>query len=197
MYTLIGSARTRAFRVLWLLEELGVRYEHLPAGPRSPDVTEHYPAGKVPVLLADGTALTDSTAIMSFLADRHQGMTFPAGTIQRAIQDGHTQFLLDEFDACLWTAARHTFVLPEADRVPEVKESLKKEFEHSQKRFVQRLGDGPFLMGETMTIADIVAVHCADWAVAARFPITEPAFRHYVERLHERPAFKASRAKTA
>ncbi len=193
MYTVMGSSRTRTFRVLWLLEELGLDYEHVPAGPRSPDVIEHYPAGKVPVLLAEGAALTDSTAIMTFLADRHDGLTFPAGTIKRALQDGHTNFLLDEFDACLWTGARHSFVLPENERVPDVKDSLRKEFSRSQKRFVDRLGAGPFLMDDAMTIADIVAVHCGDWAAVAKFPVTEPAFRDYLRRMRERPAYQRAR----
>ena len=195
MYTVIGSSKTRTLRVLWLMEELGLDHEHVPAGPRSSDVTAHYPVGKVPVLLVDGVALTDSTAIMTFLADRHGGMTMPAGSVERAIQDGHTNFLLDEFDACLWSAAKHSFVLPEEERVPAVKDSLKKEFARSQKLFAERLGDGPFLMGDTMTIADILAVHCGDWATAARFEISEPAFRDYLNRLRQRPAYRKARAK--
>lgn len=35
MYKVIGSPKTRAFRVFWMLEELGVDYEIDPAMPRS------------------------------------------------------------------------------------------------------------------------------------------------------------------
>ena len=83
------------------------------------------PLGKVPVLRDDAHTFTDSTAIMTYLADKHGQLTFPAGSPKRAVQDGHTGFLLDEFDACLWTAARHSFVLPEEKRVPAVKDLAK------------------------------------------------------------------------
>jgi len=105
------------------------------------------------------------------------------------VQDGHTGFLLDQFDACLWTAARHSFVLPEEKRVPAIKDTLKWEFERSQKQIAERLGDRSFLMGDTMTIPDIIAAHCGGWAVAANFPISEPIFRDYFTRLRSRPAF--------
>ncbi len=54
MYEVIGKIDTRAFRVLWMLEELGQPYEWTKAGPRSAEVMEHNPSGKVPVLLVDG-----------------------------------------------------------------------------------------------------------------------------------------------
>jgi glutathione S-transferase len=190
MYTVIGNRRSRTLRVLWLLEELGAPYEHMPAAPQSEEVRAHYPAGKVPVMLVEGEALTDSTAIMQYLADRHGALTFPAGTLQRARQDGHTHFLLDEFDALLWTAARHSFVLPEDWRVPEVKDSLKWEFETSVERFVERLGEGPFLMGEKMTVPDIIAAHCGSWAKAAKFPVDNAAFEAYLARMFSRPAYR-------
>ncbi|MEM1302522.1 MAG: glutathione S-transferase N-terminal domain-containing protein, partial [Pseudomonadota bacterium] len=74
-YTVIGSARSRAFRVLWALEELGVPYEHLAEGPRSDKVFELNPLGKVPVLLDGDEAITDSNAILHYLADKHGGLT--------------------------------------------------------------------------------------------------------------------------
>ncbi len=189
MYTVIGPVKSRTLRVLWLLEELGVDYDHQPASPGSPEVRALNPLGKVPVLQDNDHTFTDSTAIMTYLADKHGGLTFPAGSQERAIQDGHTGFLLDQFDACLWTAARHSFVLPEEKRVPAVKDSLKWEFERSQAQFAERLGDRSFLMGDTMTIPDIIAAHCGGWAVAANFPISEPIFRDYFTRLRSRPAF--------
>lgn len=59
MYTIIGTANSRTLRVLWMLEELGVAYQHVPANPRSDSVVEFNPAGKVPVLIVDGTPITD------------------------------------------------------------------------------------------------------------------------------------------
>ena len=84
MYTVIGTTKSRALRVLWMLEELEQPYDHIPAGPRSDEARRHSPSGKVPALLVDGEAITDSVAIMTFLADRHAALTFPAGTVERA-----------------------------------------------------------------------------------------------------------------
>lgn len=194
MYTVIGNTRSRTLRVLWMLEELGQPYEHHDAPPRSDDVIALNPSGKVPVLIEDGVPITDSTAIIQYLADKHGALTYPAGTLERARQDSLTQFLLDEFDAALWVAARHTFVLPEELRHSAIKDSLKWEFERSQKALVGRMGAGPFLMGEVMTVPDIICTHCGNWAIAAKFPVTEPALAAYLKRMRARPAFRAANA---
>jgi glutathione S-transferase len=193
-YKVIGNTKSRAIRVLWMLEELGLPYEHVPAAPRSEEVTRFNPAGKVPVLVVDHIPITDSVAIMTYLGDRHGGLTHPAGTIERARQDSLTQAIIDEFDATLWMAARHSFILPEERRVPEVKDSLRWEFERAQEAFVPRMAeDGPFLMGETMTIPDILLAQCMGWAINAKFPVTEP-FRAHATRMRDRPAFARASA---
>lgn len=195
MYTVIGTARTRTARVLWMLEELGQPYDHIPAAPHSEAVVRFNPPGKVPVLIDDGIPITDSTAILQYLADKHGALTHKAGTIGRARQDSLTQFLLDEFDAALWMAARHTFILPEAMRTGAIKESLKWEFGRSQKVLVARMADGPFLMGEMMTVPDLIATHCGIWAQFARFPVTEPALSDYFTRMQARPAYLRAMAR--
>lgn len=193
-YKVIGSTKSRTIRVLWMLEELGLPYEHVPAAPRSEEVTRFSPAGKIPVLVVDHVPITDSVAIMTFLGDRHGGLTHPPGTIERARQDSLTHAIIDEFDAPLWLAARHSFVLPEEQRVPQIKESLRREFERAQETFVPRMAeDGPFLMGETMTIPDILLAQCMGWAISAKFPVTEP-FRALTRRLRDRPAFARASA---
>ncbi len=196
MYQVIGSTRSRTFRVLWMLEELGLPFEHVPAPPQAPEVVALNPAGKVPVLVADGTPITDSTAILTFLADRHGRFTHPAGTLLRARQDSLTQFLLDEFDAALWMAARHSFILPTELRQAAIKASLKWEFARSQRTLVARMAEeGPFLMGAAMTVPDIILTHCGVWAAAAKFPIAEPRLADYLGRMRERPAFRRASAR--
>jgi glutathione S-transferase len=193
MYTVLGSANTRTFRVLWALEEMGLDYEHKAVRPRSDEVQQHNPLGKVPVLLDGDSALTDSTAIMTYLADKHGQLTFAAGTVDRARQDALTFWLLDEFDAILWMAAKHSFVLPEDARVPAIKESLKDEFARSIEHFATQLGPD-FLMGDRMTVPDILAVHCLNWAIGAKFPVENDAVNAYAKRLRSREAFKRVRA---
>ncbi len=190
MYTVIGGVRTRAFRVLWMLEELGQPYTHVPAAPHAEGVVGFNPAGKVPVLIDGGVPVTDSTAIIQYLADKHGALTHPAGTLDRARQDSLTHFLLDEFDAALWMAARHSFILPEEMRMGAIKESLKWELVRSQKTLVTRMGEGPFLMGAHMTVPDIILTHCGSWAKVAGFPISEPKLKDYLARMRDRPAHR-------
>lgn len=194
MYEVIGGVRSRAFRVIWMLEELGVPYRLNNAAPRSDAVRAHNPSGKIPVLLVDGEAITDSTAIIQFLADTHHALTAPAGSLARARQDGVTQFVLDEMDALLWTASRHSFILPEDKRVPEVKESLKWEWHQSLERLASHLGDSPFLMGEAFTVPDIIATHCLNWAVSAKFAPPQDTVAAYVSAMRKRDAFKRAQA---
>jgi glutathione S-transferase len=195
MYTVIGTVKSRAARAIWLLEELGVAFEHIAAPPRSEGVVSVNPAGKVPVLIEDGVPITDSTAIVQYLADKHGQFTYPAGTLDRARQDSLTQFLLDEFDAALWMAARHSFVLPEELRQSGIKDSLKWEFERSQKTLVARMGKGPFLMGAQMTVPDIILTHCLSWAMTAQFPLMQERLNSYANAMRARPAFQRAMAR--
>ncbi|MEM8775636.1 MAG: glutathione S-transferase family protein [Pseudomonadota bacterium] len=188
MFEVIGSRASRAFRVLWMLEELGLEYTHHPVAPRSEKVMAANPSGKIPVLMVHETALTDSVAIMTFLADKHAALTFPAGSTERALQDGLTQQINDEIDAVLWMAAKHSFIFPEKHRVPEIKTTLMWEYERSIGRISDKL-QGPFLMGQSMTIPDIVLCHCLRWAEMAKFPNSSEKINAYRSALEARPAF--------
>lgn len=193
MYQVIGSIRSRTLRVLWMLEELSVPFEHIAEGPRSEAVRALNPAGKVPVLVENGVPITDSTAIIQYLADKHGKLTHESGTLERARQDSMTQFLLDEFDANLWSAARHSFILPEELRVAAIKDTLKWEFERSQKTLASRMSGGKFIMGDVMTVPDIILTHCGDWAETANFPIIGNGLSDYLSRMRSRPAYIRAR----
>jgi glutathione S-transferase len=188
MYTVLGSTKNRTLRVTWTLEELGFPYEQVKGDPGSAEVKAHNPSGKVPALVVDGEVLPDSVAIMSFLSDRHNALTFPAGSVERLRMDGHIHFLLEEFDSLLWVAAKNSFVNPPEHRASEVKSVLKWEFERSLKRLEDRLV-GEFLMGERFTISDILAVHCLNWAYTAKFPDATPVLKDYAKRCRARPAY--------
>jgi glutathione S-transferase len=51
-----------------------------------------------------------------------------------------------------------------------------------------RLGDREFVMGDRLTVPDIVLGHCAGWAVPAKFELPGGAVGAYVARLRARPA---------
>lgn len=190
MYQVIGGANSRALRVLWMLEELGQPYDHVAEHPQAPGILRMSPAPHVTLLIVEGTPISDSTAILSYLADRHGAMTHPAGSLARARQDSLTHFLLDEFDAALWLAARHSFILPEEMRLGAIKNSLRWEFERSQRTLVQRMAEDDFVMGDKMTVPDIILADCLSWALAAKFPIVEHRLTDYLEMMRARPAYQ-------
>ena len=193
MYEVFGTITSRAFRVIWALEELGVPYELIEAKPHDAVITAVSPAGKVPALRVDGEILTDSTAIMTYLADKHGGLLANAGTIERAQQDAMVHAIIDEIDAVLWAGARHSFILPKEQRVPEVKESLKWEFNRNVNRLAERITT-PFAAGDTFTIADILLTHCLNWSISAKFDYENKRMQAYAKEMRARPAFQRVRA---
>lgn len=66
----------RSFRVMWLLEELGLEYEVAmysirDGSMRTPEFLALSPAGRVPVLELDDEVLFESGAILQALVERH------------------------------------------------------------------------------------------------------------------------------
>ncbi|MDA9911176.1 glutathione S-transferase family protein [Amylibacter sp.] len=189
MYKVIGNTNTRTLRVLWAMNEIGLEYEHVQVNAQSVDAKKFNISGKVPTLEVNGINIADSTAIVTYLADKYNQLTFTAGTIERAQQDSFTQFILDELDSILWTAARHSFVLPKEMRVSELKETLRWEFARSLKVLESRMGAGPNVMGEKFTIPDIILTHIGGWARVAKFDIPDGKLRDYFRQQIKRPAY--------
>jgi glutathione S-transferase len=106
MIRLYGSPISRAQRVMWMLEELGVAYEQLPAGAPSnlgPTVSQNevrrlYPSGKIPVLVDDDYAITESLAINLYLARKFSGEVSPATDEEWGRTFQWTSWVLDEVD---------------------------------------------------------------------------------------------------
>ncbi len=195
MYILHGKPTNRSFRVLWMLEELGVEYKLEPDDPRSPEALKFNPSGKVPILVdesLDGNPfIIDSAACIQYLADKHGKFTAPAGTIERGHQDSFTQFALDELDACLWVLAKHTFILPEELRVENIHAACAHDFARSMTVLEQRLGDNAYLTGDEFSVPDIIVGHCYGWSKMGKLPWPEEGkLADYAARLTDRDAFK-------
>jgi len=197
MYTIIGPLKTRAFRVAWMLEELGEPYTVDPVPPRDPRVTAINPLGKVPVLKDGDGYVTDSVAICQYLADKHGKLTFPAGTLARGQQDSFTQFVVDDIEGALWTTAKHTFVLPKELRVEAAKTACKHDFDRAMAHLTARLGDKTYMMGDTFTVPDLLAGHCAGWAKSLHWVVPDGPVSAYFDRLSSRPAFERAKAARA
>ncbi len=189
-YKVVGNPKSRAMRVLWALEELGLEYDYSPDYSHSDAVKAVNPEGKVPVLLIDGEPFADSVAIIQYLADAHSGLTYPAGTPERLRQDGFTQFAVDEVDGALWTRSKHAFVFPEDKRLTDIKPIAIWEFDRAMKTLENRLGDREFVMGDRFTVPDIILGHCGGWAVPAGFNLPGGPVGDYFARVRARPALR-------
>ena len=189
MYEVLGIAQSRAFRVLWMLEEIGECYEHISAKPGSSEILKFNVSGKVPVLLDGKDVLTDSSAIVSYLGDKHKKLSFQSGSIERAYQDSMVFRIIDEVDMILWLAARHSFILPEERRVNAIKPSLKWEFERNIDRIMSEK-ESKFLMGDEFMLPDIILAHCGSWARSAKFPLENRRFNDYINLCYDRPTVR-------
>ena len=189
MYKLIGSAQTRAFRVVWMLEELGLVYQHINASPQSEEVLALNPSGKIPALIVEGEAIIDSSAIVQYLADKHKKFTYSPGTMERAQQDSFLHFANDEMDGTCWTAAKHSFALPEEFRLDGVIHGCKHDWKNAMATLETRLGDKQYVMGDQFTVPDIIIGHVAGWAKFAGFEWPTGKVSDYFGRLRTRPAF--------
>ena len=75
MLTLYHARHTRSLRVLWTLEELGVKAEvkslQFPPRKLQPDYLSINPTGAVPALVDGDLVLTESLAICEYIAAKH------------------------------------------------------------------------------------------------------------------------------
>src|ERR1051325_4002142 len=116
---------TRAIRVRWTLQELGVDFESirvdLLAGEhRRPELLKINPAGKLAVLIDGDFVLTESVAIVLYLGEKYpeKGL-LPSGIETRAQVNRWLLFAATELEQPLWRISRHTTLYPEEDRRPK------------------------------------------------------------------------------
>lgn len=74
--TIYGSSRSRTMRTLWIAEELGLAYTHVPVAFDDPALKEAEflrinPAGAIPAIVDDGFALSELLAINLYLAKKY------------------------------------------------------------------------------------------------------------------------------
>ena len=68
------------------------------------------------------------------------------------------------------------------------------EFSRAADQLAERL-EGPFLMGNQITIPDLLAVHCINWSIGAGFPRLNDTVAYWAKSLRERNAFKVAQGK--
>ncbi|PLX81469.1 MAG: glutathione S-transferase family protein [Desulfuromonas sp.] len=196
MLTLYGFPNSRSARIRWGLEEIGLDYDYVkvnlasPSGPGE-DFLRINPGGKVPAIDDEGLVLTESAAILTYLADRYApGTMYPAaGTRERAVATQWCFFILTELEQPLWTLAKHKFALPKERRVPEIRETAAWEFARACRAFASGLGEREVLAGDNFSFVDLLATHTLAWGRAARLPLGHDNLERYADRHLQRPAW--------
>lgn len=179
MYTLYGYPKTRSVRIAWALEEIGLPYDYkvidLKAGEHLSDEYKAIsPAAKIPVLTTPEGTLTESAAIVTFLAERHGMHEFiPApGSFERAKYEEMMLFLTNELEQPIWNLAKHTFALPKEQRLEQMRDVAVWEFKRALPVFSSMLGDSEFVCGNMFTMADVIAGHILAWAKGSKLDLT-------------------------
>lgn len=199
---LYSSARTRGTRAVWALEQVGAEYDFrmvtLSKGEgRSPEYLAVNPGGKVPTLVDGDTVITESAAIVTYLAEKYpeSGLIPPAGTPERGLYYRWAFFCMSELEQPLWTMAKHSFTLPEKYRVDEVKPTAVWEFRVATKILSKGLGDNDYILGDSFTGVDILIFHTLRWAEFTGIEIEQENLQAYVERIRNHPGLKKAIAK--
>lgn len=171
MYTLFGRSGTGSAAVEAALAEAGARYEVVTVNTKAQaHMTEEYrainPRQQVPALrLPDGSIMTEGSAMLLHLADAHPdaGLAPAPGSPARAQHDRWLIFMaVNIYEASLREAYsdRYTDDPNGAEQVmTNAKTYLKRHFEILE----ATIGDGPFLFGADITMADIYLWMLAAW----------------------------------
>lgn len=185
-------APTRSIRVRWMLQELGVDCEavtvNLAAGEhRRPEFLKINPAGKVPVLVDGDFVLTESVAIVLYLAEKypHKGLV-PTDLKQKAQVNRWLLFTVTELEQPLWRIARHTALYPEHLRLAAEVSLARQDFTDMATVMEEYMQGRKFIVGDTLTIADIVGAYTLDWANEAQLLDDFPQLLEYMERMYAR-----------
>ena len=187
---------TRSIRVRWMLEELGLSAELVPVNVfvgegRKPEYKKTHPHGFVPALEVGDQTLIESAAICMFLADQHpeKGLA-PAPT--DPLRGKYYQWMVYVPATCdpqIENVMFHTRFLPEEKRLPALVESSKKRWARSEQVLTEGLGEGPFMLGERFSAADILVTTALGWARMAGIFSGGEKLEAYLERTGSREAF--------
>ncbi len=193
MLKLYGMPPTRALRVIWLLNELGLEYEMVPVDllggeQRKLDFLTLNPAAKVPVLVDGDLVITESAAIQLYLAEKNPEAGYIPTTVEgRAQMYRWIFFLVTEIEQPLWRIARHTFIYPENQRLPQDIDLARQEGIEMVAVLERHMKDREFLVGDRLSVADFTAAYTLDWANEEQMLENAPRLKAYLEQLYARP----------
>ena len=190
---LFEFAPTRSIRVRWTLQELGVEFEavtvNMLAGEhRSPEYLKINPAGKIPTLIDGDLVLTESVAIVLYLAEKYrdQGL-IPTDLGQRAELHKWLLFAATELEQPLWRISHHTALYPEERRLPAEVILAREDFAPMARVLEEHMKGREFIVGDRVTVADFVMAYTLDWANEIHLLDDLPRLQSYMTRMYARP----------
>ena len=175
--------QSRSFRCLWALEESGLEYDYIPIKLRvseeDPDSAQNPTylsinvQGKVPTLVDGEMILTESVAILNHIGRSAPGSgLLPLDDIRiQAKHDELVSFVLTELEQPLWSKGKHTFALPEEQRVPAMLETAKFEFAKAVHTLEHLIDESEFAVAEKFSIVDILLAQTFNWAMRFEFDV--------------------------
>ena len=159
MIKLYGHPLSRAGRCVWMLEETGVPFEHVPthfAGEaQTPEFRRINPNGRVPALDDGGLIVWESMAINLHLADRYGNDLAPRDTAERAHVVQWSFWGVTEIEPGLIDAFLHRAMLPAAQRKPEVADAGEAKLARPLGVLDGELGRRTWLVDDRFTVADL------------------------------------------
>ena len=199
MLKIYGTSRSRAARVLWTAEELGLKYEHVPTQvneARSANFLKVNPNGHVPAIDDDGLVLCESMAIDLYLAEKYGKPPFwPASSADRGRVYQWSFWGMLECEGHFLTIMLNRFLRPANERdekaVANATQLLKKPLsvleDHLKGR--QYLLDGDF------TIADLNVAGVVMFGQYVQFDFSAtPSVKAWLDRCTSRPASQKARS---
>ena len=196
---IFGITRTRAFRALWMAEELGLAYEHLPieigdAGARAPEFLSLNPNGRLPFIDDGGFVLFESLAITLYLAKKHStGKLYP-GTLEGEAKTWQwTSWALNEVDRGVNIWSLHAVRLPAGERDAGKRDEALKVLAAPFKVLDATVAKQNFLLGGDFMVADLNVAAVISRAVNMDLSAA-PSLKAWLTRCLERPAARKALA---
>lgn len=187
------NPRSRAQIVHWMLEEAGAPYRIVPIDfekgeHKTPSFLALNPMGKLPTIVHRGIVVTETAAIIAYLAD-----VFPQAALAPAIDDplrgAYYRWLF--FGAGCFEPA----LLDEMMKRPAPPQKTAVgwgSYGEVVDAFKTALAKGPYLLGDKFSAADVYVGSQIRWAMMFGAPGLkgEKVFDDYVARLAARPALQ-------
>ena len=190
-------AHTRAGRIIWLLEELGLDYEvnimpFTKEGLKSEEHRSRHALGRVPVLEDGDVSIYESGAIVQYILERHKD-----GGLKPSVDSPEFPFYLQWFHYCegmvmppMNQIVVQTILLPPDRRDENVLKQAQKLLSKSLAPVNETLAGKDYLIGD-FSAADIMLGHSCFMANMQGCVSDEMEnIKAYVEKIAARPAFK-------